>query len=50
MAITDQAQTSKNEEMSDGTSAVGMQVQKRDGSKQTVDVNKIVRAVERCSS
>ena len=36
--------------MSDGTSAVGMQVQKRDGSKQTVDVNKIVRAVERCSS
>ena len=50
MAITDQAQTSENEEMSDGTSAVGMQVQKRDGSKQTVDVNKIVRAVERCSS
>ena len=50
MAITDQAQTSKNEEMSDGTSAVGMQVQKRDGSKQTVDGNKIVRAVERCSS
>ena len=49
MAVTDQAESNKTE-ISDGTAAVGMQVQKRDGSKQTVDVNKIVRAVERCSS
>ena len=49
MAVTDQTESNKVE-VSEGTSAVGMQVQKRDGSKQTVDVNKIVRAVERCSS
>ena len=50
MAITDQAEAGTKEDIGDGTAATGMQVQKRDGSKQTVDVNKIVRAVERCST
>ena len=50
MAITDQAETKTEEEVVDGSAATGMQVQKRDGSKQTVDVNKIVRAVERCAT
>ena len=49
MAITDQAE-SKTDEGTGGSAATGMQVQKRDGSKQTVDVNKIVRAVERCAT
>ena len=46
MAITDQAESKTDEEVAGGSAATGMQVQKRDGSKQTVDVNKIVRAVE----
>ena len=50
MAITDQAATATADDNVDGTSATGMQVQKRDGSMQSVDVNKIVRAVERCAT
>ena len=50
MAITDQAGTGITEDTIEGTSATGMQVQKRDGSLQSVDVNKIVRAVERCAT
>jgi len=50
VAITDQAATATADDNVDGTSATGMQVQKRDGSMQSVDVNKIVRAVERCAT
>ena len=50
MAIMDQAGTGTTEDTIDGSSATGMQVQKRDGSLQSVDVNKIVRAVERCAT
>ena len=50
MAITDQAATATVDDNVDGASATGMQVQKRDGSMQSVDVNKIVRAVERCAT
>lgn len=50
MAITDQAGTGITEDTIEGTSATGMQVQKRDGSLQSVDVNKIVKAVERCAT
>jgi len=50
VAITDQTGTGTTEDMIEGTSATGMQVQKRDGSLQSVDVNKIVRAVERCAT
>ena len=50
MAITDQAATATADDNVDGASATGMQVQKRDGSMQSVDVNKIVRAVERCAT
>ena len=50
MAITDQAGTGITEDTIEGTSATGMQVQKRDGSLQSVDVNKIVKAVERCAA
>ena len=50
MAITDQAETGTTEDTISGSSATGMQVQKRDGSLQSVDVNKIVRAVERCAT
>ena len=50
MAITDQAATATADDNVDGASATGMQVQKRDGSMQSVDVNKIVRAGERCST
>ena len=50
MAITDQAGTGTTEDTISGSSATGMQVQKRDGSLQSVDVNKIVRAVERCAT
>ena len=50
MAITDQAESKTDEEVAGGSAATGMQVQKRDGSKQTVDVNKIVRVVERCAT
>ena len=50
MAITDQTGTGTTEDTIEGTSATGMQVQKRDGSLQSVDVNKIVRAVERCAT
>jgi len=50
VAITDQAESKTDEEVAGGSAATGMQVQKRDGSKQTVDVNKIVRAVERCAT
>jgi ribonucleoside-diphosphate reductase alpha chain len=50
VAITDQAGTGITEDTIEGTSATGMQVQKRDGSLQSVDVNKIVKAVERCAT
>jgi len=50
VAITDQTGTGTTEDTIEGTSATGMQVQKRDGSLQSVDVNKIVRAVERCAT
>jgi len=50
VAITDQAATATADDNVDGASATGMQVQKRDGSMQSVDVNKIVRAVERCAT
>jgi ribonucleoside-diphosphate reductase alpha chain len=50
VAITDQAGTGITEDAIEGTSATGMQVQKRDGSLQSVDVNKIVKAVERCAT
>tara|TARA_B100001013_G_scaffold331144_1_gene246533 strand:- start:68 stop:2497 length:2430 start_codon:yes stop_codon:yes gene_type:complete len=50
VAITDQAGTGITEDTIEGTSATGMQVQKRDGSLQSVDVNKIVKAVERCAA
>ena len=50
MAITDQAATATADDNVDGASATGMQVQKRDGSMQSVDVNKIFRAVERCAT
>jgi len=50
VAITDQAATATVDDNVDGASATGMQVQKRDGSMQSVDVNKIVRAVERCAT
>ncbi len=44
MAITDQ----DSNPTTAPTSATTMRVKKRDGTDQTVDVNKIVRAVERC--
>ena len=48
MAITDEAEAGTTQTANVGASGTGMRVQKRDGSNQTVDVNKIVRAVERC--
>ncbi len=44
MAITEQ------ERVEASATSTSMRVQKRDGSMQSVDVNKIVKAVERCSS
>ena len=48
MSITD-ASAADTSHHADAADTPGMRVQKRDGSMQAVDVNKIVRAVERCA-
>ncbi|WP_420624208.1 ribonucleoside-diphosphate reductase subunit alpha [Candidatus Poriferisodalis sp.] len=47
MSVTEASATETQRQAADSP---GMRVQKRDGSMQAVDVNKIVRAVERCAT
>ncbi|WP_419920417.1 ribonucleoside-diphosphate reductase subunit alpha [Candidatus Poriferisodalis sp.] len=47
MSVTEVSATETQQQAAD---IPGMRVQKRDGSMQAVDVNKIVRAVERCAT
>ena len=48
MSITEESPTATVQQQP--SDSPGMRVQKRDGSMQAVDVNKIVRAVERCAT
>ena len=45
MAITDEAEAGTTQTANVGASGTGVRVQNRDGSNQTVEVNKIVRAL-----
>ncbi|WP_420626298.1 ribonucleoside-diphosphate reductase subunit alpha [Candidatus Poriferisodalis sp.] len=47
MSVTEASATETQQQAADSP---GMRVQKRDGSMQAVDVNKIVRAVQRCAT
>ena len=50
MSIAEAAPADASSASDTSADAPGMRVQKRDGSLQAVDVNKIVRAVERCAT